>query len=48
MRRFDRRHRQIRAVIEALQALRGVAQTTAATIVSELGIAVAFRKSEAS
>jgi transposase len=28
---------QIRAVIEALQALRGVAQTTAATIVSELG-----------
>ena len=27
----------IRAVIEALQALRGVAQTTAATIVSELG-----------
>ena len=28
---------QIRAVIEALQALRGVAQITAATIVSELG-----------
>ncbi len=28
---------QIRAVIEALQAPRGVAQTTAATIVSELG-----------
>jgi transposase len=28
---------QIRAVIEALQALRGIAQTTAATIVSELG-----------
>ena len=28
---------EIRAVIEALQALRGVAQTTAATIVSELG-----------
>jgi transposase len=28
---------QIRAVVEALQALRGVAQTTAATIVSELG-----------
>jgi transposase len=28
---------QIRAVIEALQSLRGVAQTTAATIVSELG-----------
>lgn len=28
---------QIRAVIESLQALRGVAQTTAATIVSELG-----------
>lgn len=27
----------IRAVVEALQALRGVAQTTAATIVSELG-----------
>jgi transposase len=29
--------REIRTVIEALQALRGVAQTTAATIVSELG-----------
>jgi len=28
---------EIRTVIEALQALRGVAQTTAATIVSELG-----------
>jgi transposase len=28
---------EIRAVIEGLQALRGVAQTTAATIVSELG-----------
>ena len=28
---------EIRAVMEALQALRGVAQTTAATIVSELG-----------
>jgi transposase len=28
---------EIRAVVEALQALRGVAQTTAATIVSELG-----------
>ena len=28
---------QMRAVIEALQALRGVAQTTAATIVSEVG-----------
>jgi transposase len=28
---------QIRAVVEGLQALRGVAQTTAATIVSELG-----------
>lgn len=28
---------EIRAVIEALQALRGVAQTTAATLVSELG-----------
>ena len=28
---------EIRAVIEAFQALRGVAQTTAATIVSELG-----------
>jgi transposase len=28
---------EIRAVIEALQALRGVVQTTAATMVSELG-----------
>jgi transposase len=28
---------EIRAVIEALQALRGVAQTTAATVVCELG-----------
>jgi transposase len=28
---------EIRTVVEALQALRGVAQTTAATIVSELG-----------
>src|ERR1700676_4403758 len=28
---------EIRAVIEALQALRGVAQTTAATVVGELG-----------
>ena len=28
---------EIRAVIEALQALRGIAQTTAATVVSELG-----------
>jgi transposase len=28
---------QIRAVIEALQALRGIAQTTAATIVTEIG-----------
>jgi transposase len=28
---------EVRAVIEALQALRGIAQTTAATIVSELG-----------
>ena len=28
---------ELRAVIEALQALRGVAQTTAATIVSEVG-----------
>jgi transposase len=31
-----------RAVIEALQALRGVAQTTAATLVSELGSLVRF------
>src|ERR1051326_2628676 len=29
--------REIRAVIEALQALRGIAQTTSATIISELG-----------
>jgi ribosomal protein S13 len=29
---------EIRAVIEALQALFGVAQTTAATIISELGL----------
>ena len=28
---------EIRVVIEALQALRGVAQTTAATVVAELG-----------
>src|ERR1700716_1325721 len=34
---------EIRAVIEALQALRGVAQTTAATIVSELGSLSRFR-----
>src|SRR4030095_15107351 len=34
---------EIRAVIEALQALRGVAQTTAATIVSELGSVSRFR-----
>lgn len=33
---------QMRAVIEALQALRGVAQTTAATIVSELGCLTRF------
>jgi transposase len=33
---------QTRAVIEALQALRGVAQTTAATIISELGSLVRF------
>jgi len=33
---------EIRAVIEALQALRGVAQTTAATIVSELGMLSRF------
>ena len=31
-------------MIEALQALRGVAQTTAATIVSELGFAVSLPK----
>ena len=34
----------IRAVIEALQSLRGVAQTTAATIVSELGSLVRFER----
>ena len=34
---------EIRAVIEALQALRGVAQTTAATVVSELGSLSRFR-----
>jgi transposase len=34
---------EIRTVIEALQALRGVAQTTAATIVSELGHSHDFR-----
>jgi transposase len=34
---------EIRAVIEALQALRGVAQTTAATIVSELGSVSRFQ-----
>ena len=33
---------EIRAVIEALQALRGVAQTTAATVVCELGTSVAL------
>jgi transposase len=33
---------QMRAVIEALQALRGVAQTTAATIVCELGCLTRF------
>jgi transposase len=33
---------ELRAVIEALQALRGVAQTTAATIVSELGLLQRF------
>ena len=38
---------EIRAVIEALQALRGVAQTTAATIVSELGSLLAFPESTA-
>ena len=38
---------EIRAVIEALQALRGVAQTTAATIVSELGSSVALPESAA-
>ena len=34
---------EIRTVIEALQALRGVAQTTAATIVSELGSLARFQ-----
>src|SRR5688500_14499204 len=34
---------EIRTVIEALQALRGVAQTTAATIVSELGARPRFQ-----
>jgi transposase len=34
---------EIRAVIEALQALREVAQTTAATIVSELGSVSRFQ-----
>lgn len=34
---------EIRAVIEALQSLRGVAQTTAATIVSELGTLSRFQ-----
>jgi len=34
---------EIRAVIEALQALRGGAQTTAATIVSELGSVSRFQ-----
>ena len=34
---------KIRAVIEALQALRGVAQTTAATIVCELGSVSRFQ-----
>ena len=33
---------ELRALIEALQALRGVAQTTAATIVSELGSVMRF------
>ena len=28
---------EVRAVVEALQALRGVAQTAAATVISELG-----------
>jgi transposase len=35
---------EIRAVIEALQSLRGVAQTTAATIVSELGSLARFAR----
>lgn len=34
---------EIRTVIEALQALRGVAQTTAATVVAELGILSRFQ-----
>jgi transposase len=34
---IEKTPKQIRAVIEALQALRGIAQTTAATIVSEIG-----------
>ena len=34
---FQKAPPEIRAVIEALQALRGVAQTTAATVVCELG-----------
>lgn len=34
---------QTKAVIEALQALRGIAQTTAATIVSELGSLLRFQ-----
>jgi transposase len=34
---------EIRAVIEALQSLRGVAQTTAATIVSEVGVLSGFQ-----
>ena len=38
---------EIRAVVEALQALRGVAQTTAATIVSELGSLSRFAESAA-
>jgi transposase len=33
---------ELRAVIEALQALRGVAQTTAATVVAELGSLARF------
>jgi transposase len=38
---------ELRAAIEALQALRGVAQTTAAAIVSEVGDAVALCQSQA-
>jgi len=34
---------EIRVVIEALQALRGVAQTTAATVVAELGSLARFQ-----